>query len=108
MGYLPDHAYFASVPARVKAADLKPFRVSWAGAIYKEDKSAPRIRAEGFGGWALRPGGNVELQLNCFEDADLGEMAASIAAAGGQVVSTMPELNRVTGHCSNRRARPTR
>ena len=96
MGYLPDHAYFASVPARVKAVDLKPFRVSWAGAIYKEDKSAPRIRAEGFGGWALRPGGNVELQLNCFEDADLGEIAASIAAAGGQVVSTMPELNRVS------------
>jgi uncharacterized repeat protein (TIGR01451 family) len=96
MGYLPDRAYFASVPARVKAADLKPFRVHWAGAIYKEDKSAPRIRAEGFGGWALRPGGNVELQLNCFEDADLGGIAASIAAAGGQVVSTMPELNRVT------------
>ena len=59
MGYLPDHAYFASVPARVKAADLKPFRVRWAGAIYKEDKSAPRIRAEGFGGWALRPGGTA-------------------------------------------------
>src|SRR5688572_5141136 len=96
MGYLPDHAYFASVPAQVKAADLKPFRVRWAGAIYKEDKTAPRIRAEGFGGWALRPGGNVELQLNCFEDADLGGLAASIAAAGGEVVSTMPELHRVT------------
>jgi uncharacterized repeat protein (TIGR01451 family) len=96
MGYLPDNAYFASVPVRVKAADLKQFRVRWAGAIYKEDKSAPRIRTEGPGGWALRPGGNVELQLNCFEDADLGGLAASITAAGGQVVSTMPELNRVT------------
>lgn len=96
LGYLPDNSYFASVPARVKAGDLRPQRVRWIGAIYKDDKTPPRLRAEGFGGWALRPNGTVDLQLTCFDDADLGAVANSITAAGGQVLSTMPELHRLT------------
>jgi hypothetical protein len=44
----------------------------------------------------MRPGGNAQLRLTCFDDADLGGLAASVVAAGGEVVSTTPELHRLT------------
>jgi uncharacterized repeat protein (TIGR01451 family) len=96
LGYLPDHAFFASVPVKVKASELKVYRVRWLGGVYKEDKIAPRIRNEGLGGWALRSNATVDLQLTCFDDSDLGNLAAAITVAGGQVLSTMPELHRLT------------
>ena len=96
LGYLPDNSYFASVPARVQGADLQAARLRWAGAIYDADKTPESIRAHGFGSWALRDGGRVELRVSCFADADLGDVSAAIAALGGETLTTAPELHRIT------------
>jgi uncharacterized repeat protein (TIGR01451 family) len=96
LGYLPDNAFFAAVPARVKGGDLQAARLRWLGAVYADDKVPERIRTQGLGVWALRAPGKVDVRVSCFADVNLNDVSAAIAGLGGELIEAVAELHRIT------------
>src|SRR5438132_4409835 len=59
--YLPENAFFASLPKEISALELEAAGVEWIGAVYPQDKYPPRIQSSGLGAWALRAGNTADL-----------------------------------------------
>lgn len=77
LDYLPENAFFASVPSLTQAAQLREAGVDWLGPVYAEDKLPTRVPTSGVGQWALRGDQTVELRVRYFADvpADFGVQA---------------------------------
>jgi uncharacterized repeat protein (TIGR01451 family) len=85
LDYLPDRAFFASVPAGWGQADCQAAGVRWLGAVYTEDKLAPRLNAGDVGPWALHPEGTADLRVKLFADVPLAAARAALESVGATV-----------------------
>ncbi len=85
LDYLPDRAFFASVPAGLGQADCQAAGVRWLGAVYTEDKLAPRLNAGDVGPWALHPDGTADLRVKLFADAAPAAARAALESVGATV-----------------------
>lgn len=98
LGYVPNYAWFASVPASegtLEELENIPFhRATF--EILARDKIAPSIIERGVGEWAKNPDGTANLIIMFFKDISL-DIARQIASAyGGRVISELSLLNSLT------------
>jgi len=88
--YLPDHTWYASVPAHMAASGELPFGARWMGAIRPQDKIAPALKHH-----RLPPGTPLRLYLIVYPDVTIEEAAAAVKALGGTVLGLAPEFRRL-------------
>ncbi|MDF1554948.1 MAG: S8 family serine peptidase, partial [Deferrisomatales bacterium] len=86
LSYLPDNAWFASVPKGLNSRRPALDTVRYVGAIAPQDKLPPRILEEGLGPWAENSDGTVNLTVRFFGDVALAEARGLAAAHGFQVL----------------------
>jgi uncharacterized repeat protein (TIGR01451 family) len=84
LDYVPENAFFASLPGATTLAALEDTGVHWLGPILPEDKLPPRLRRSGVGRWAVREGGEVELRGRYFADVGLDEATRDLEALGAR------------------------
>jgi photosystem II stability/assembly factor-like uncharacterized protein len=90
LAYLPDHAWYASVPAGMAAAGNLPGGARWMGTIEPDDKLAPALRAN-----PPRDGAPVRLIVIVYSDVDVRAATAAIEALGGTVLNVTPALQQM-------------
>ena len=89
LDYVPDHAFFVSVPRNANPALLAAAGARWLGPIYPEDKLSATLEAGTPGVWATLPGGSVKLRARVFDDVPLAEAKAAVAGTGATVTTEM-------------------
>ncbi|MFQ5859692.1 MAG: S8 family serine peptidase, partial [Anaerolineae bacterium] len=88
--YLPDHTWYASVPASMTAAGQVPPGARWMGAIRPDDRISPALKR------ALpAPGTPLRLYLKVHPDVTLNAATAAVKSVGGTVLSAAPEFHRL-------------
>jgi hypothetical protein len=93
LDYLPNFAWFASLPATpelLTQLEALPFHRA-SIEIEPEDKLSPCLR-QGVGEWARNPDGTVNVIIHLFRDVPLSEGYPLIALYGGQVSKELPLL----------------
>ncbi len=100
LGYLPENAFFVSIPKSINADVLKRTGVAWVGAIYPEDKLPPRMQASGVGLWALRADGTADLRIRYYGDVSPDYAALGLANLGASVLEVNEELDQATVNVS--------
>src|SRR5438552_3548850 len=79
LGYLPEQAFFASIPREIGADKLKRAGVAWVGAVYPADKLSPRMVTSGVGHWAIRADGSADLWIKYYGDVLPGHAMRELA-----------------------------
>lgn len=87
LDYLPDHAFFVSVPRNANPALLAAAGARWLGPIYPEDKLSANLEAGTPGVWATLPDGSVKLRARVFDDVPLAEAKTAVAGTGATVTA---------------------
>src|SRR6266545_4690650 len=100
LGYLPENAFFASIPKSISADVLQRAGVAWVGAVYPEDKLPPRMQASGVGLWALRADGTADLRIRYCDDVSPDHAALGLEKLGARVLEVNEELNQATANVS--------
>jgi len=94
LDYVPDDAWFASVPKNLVVDDAARQRILWMGEILPEDKLSPSL---------LRPrdatpdtsGADEDLVVRYFRDADPSVVQQQIEILGGIITDNTRELRRL-------------
>jgi len=86
LDYLPERAFFASVPTDLHASDLEAAGIRWLGAIDTADKLSPPVNAGEVGAWALHADGTADLRVKAFADVALADARPTLEALGAVVV----------------------
>ena len=85
LDYLPERAFFASVPTDLHASDLEAAGIRWLGAIDTADKLSPPVNAGEVGAWALHADGTADLRVKAFADVALADARPTLEALGAVV-----------------------
>ncbi len=88
--YLPDYAWYASVPLGVAAASQPPQGARWIGDIKPDDKIAPIFRAN-----PPEAGKPLRLIILVHPDVGVATAAAAVKTLGGTVLDTTPEFQQM-------------
>ena len=95
LDYIPDQAYFASVPAAVTSGSVRlPGAVGWLGPIEPSDRVAPEVLAGEVGYWAFAEDGRWLLDLVLFDDVPMSNGLAALEQAGVDVLEASSVLRR--------------
>ena len=95
LDYLPDRAFFVSVPRSADLALLAAAGARWLGPIYPEDKLSATLDAGTPGVWATLPDGTVKLRARVFADVPLAEAKAAVSATGAVVTTEMASTRQL-------------
>jgi len=87
--YLPEYAWYASVPARMALAGELPSGARWMGAVRPEDKIAPVLKRH------LPPDAPLRLYLLVYPDVTMEAAKQALKALGGTVLNAAPEFGRL-------------
>jgi len=93
LAYLPNNAWFASIPPEDVTGIAALQEVRWVGEILPEDKMSPRIRNNKFGDWSLNPDGTVSLIVQFFRDVSLDDAVIIIEKYNGTVDGRIFSIN---------------
>lgn len=85
LDYLPERAFFASVPTGVRGSELAAAGIHWLGAIDTADKLSPRVNAGEVGAWARHADGTADLRVKAFADVALADARPTLEALGAVV-----------------------
>jgi len=96
LAYIPNKAWFASIPANLDLGAQGMANLRWMGAIQVEDKLSASLIAGQPGSWAVEPDGQVQLSVLYFEDVTVSEAEAVVSRHSGQLLFSAPEFNRLT------------
>lgn len=96
LSYIPNHAWFASIPADQAAEVAQLAGVRAICEILPQDKLAPSIRETGINAYSTTAAGDVKLTALFFEDVALETGASIIEKMGGGIISRDPVENSVT------------
>lgn len=95
--YLPNLAWFASLPAsleKLNEVGALPFHRATV-EIQPIDKVAPEL-SQGVGNWARNPDGTIRLNVQLFRDVSLSEGSRIVTSLGGRVSAELPLLHALT------------
>jgi subtilisin family serine protease len=95
LDYIPNNAWFASVPANPGALQRLQSEVRWFGPIEPADKIASGIQQQGVGPWARQPDGTVDLWVSFFGDVAPAQANAVAAAFGATILKQEPASHRL-------------
>ncbi len=87
LDYLPERAFFVSLPRAAGSARLAAAGAQWLGPIYPEDKLSATLAAGAPGVWATLPDGTVKLRARVFADVPLTNAGAAVAGTGATVTA---------------------
>lgn len=89
LDYLPEHAYFVSLPRDADPTLLARAGARWLGPIYPEDKLSATLEAGTPGAWATLPDGSVKLRARVFADVPLAAAQTAVEQTGATVTMAM-------------------
>ena len=92
-GYIPNNAYFASIPTVYLTEIFNLSFIRWIGDILPEDKLSPYIREGKIGDWAINEDGNVCLTILFFKDVSLDKAEQLIESYDGTVNGKAESIN---------------
>ena len=94
LSYLPNYAFYASLPAAEPARAASLPSVRWLGGIADADRLSPEIRSGEFGDWAHdTASGKTVVLAKFFADVAQGEASAAVARSGGKTLSWTATIN---------------
>lgn len=82
LNYIPQKAWFVSVPQEITQAQLINANVRWIGPILPEDKIFLPILNRGVAPWAVNPDGTVNLEASFFKDVSLDDARQLMVGMG--------------------------
>jgi len=91
--YVPNNAYFASIPTKYLTEVYNLSFVRWIGEILPEDKMSSIIQENRIPSKAINPDGTVNLTIMFFKDVSLDDAVQIISKHGGIVQSRVPITN---------------
>ena len=93
LSYIPNKAWFASIPSN-KTSEIAEFSdVNSIGEILVEDKIAPEIRENGINNYSTNEKGEAKLVVIFFNDISLKEASKIIEAYNGTLIGEAPIIN---------------
>jgi len=94
--YIPDQAWFASVPTTVALDELvRTDAVRWVGPIQPADKVNPTLWKRAVPAYALEANGNYRLVLVFFKDVQLSDAQSIVSKLGGRIVNEQWRFQRL-------------
>jgi len=96
MGYIPNNAWFASIPRALQIDDPAIPLIRWFGPILPEDKVPAELLEGSIGSWALRQRDRIALDVSFFEDMNLQDGEDIICKHNGTVTGSIPMSNKLT------------
>ncbi len=92
--YLPNYAFYASLPAAEPAWAAALPSVRWLGEIATDDRLSPEIRSGEFGAWAHdTASGETVVLVKFFSDVSQDESRAILSRIGGKALSWTVSIN---------------
>jgi hypothetical protein len=97
LDYVPDQAYFASMPAALTVGSQRlPEVIHWLGPIEPADRVAREVRDSEVGDWAIGNDGRWLLEITLFDDVPMSTAIAALEQAGVDVLEASSVLNSAT------------
>ncbi|PZC47928.1 MAG: Carboxypeptidase regulatory-like domain-containing protein [Chloroflexi bacterium] len=97
LDYVPDQAYFASVPAALTAGSQRlPDAIHWLGPIEPADRVARQVSDGQAGDWAIANDGRWLLEITLFDDVPLSDSISMLEQAGVEVLEASSALKSAT------------
>jgi hypothetical protein len=95
LGYLPDNAFFATVPLHLPKERLQAVGIVWLGSISATDKTASSLRLNGPSDRSQKAAGTVNLWVRYFEDVAPKDAEQALQKLGARILSHVEELQRI-------------
>ena len=96
LNYIPNNAWFASVPTDLIPDIPALSTVRWIGRILPEDKISPSIKEKGIGERGRTEDGKVKLVIKYFKDVSGEELKNKLLKDGITVLGETPLANSIT------------
>ncbi|MFH0831991.1 MAG: S8 family serine peptidase [archaeon] len=97
LSYIPNKAWFASIPFREVESISKLNNIRYIGIIMPEDKISPYLRQEKIGSWAIdKLTGNIYVTVYFHKDVSLKDAEEVILRHNAKVLNKLSLLNALT------------
>ncbi len=94
LAYLPNFAWFASLPAQTSLQASALSQVRWMGAIQAADRTSPFLREHGVSPDMLDAQGRVKLDVHFFADITSDEALRVLSTHGAAIETELADFHR--------------
>jgi hypothetical protein len=89
VGYIPDQTWTAWISEAAMRDPAARAMLAWVGPIQPEDKTPPRWRTEGIGGWCRQPDGRLEIRVQLHEEIALRAVESRLRTLGAEIIGPL-------------------
>ncbi|HEY8401851.1 MAG TPA: S8 family serine peptidase, partial [Cytophagaceae bacterium] len=93
--YIPDNAYWASIPSSVNRSILTSFNVRSVEPIQPAHKLDPALTADELPSFALKQAGKIDLLVTYFANVSYTSLISSLQAQGVEVLRTIEQYHQL-------------
>lgn len=94
LGYVPNYAWFASLPAKLSLQDPTMVTVRWMGTIQAVDRTSQILRERGARQDMLDDQGQIHLDVRFFPDVSPGEALRVLDSHGATMETKLTDFQR--------------